>query len=170
MRVFPIPVPRFKIVDYESIFPKAYSVTIFGEAYGQKVQAVGHRYIKEANNFIIFDIKINNIDATGKFDLNAGTWSDNTDCVNNIAMNKWTTAADGAKYTFDAILIPQTAAASLSITLSTGAVYQLAIPEQAYAMGKNYTIKIQVGQDKVELGNITQTDWESVTGGDLTAQ
>ena len=37
-------------------------------------------------------------------------------------------------------------------------------------MGKNYTITIQVGQDKVELGNITQTDWESVTGGDLTAQ
>ena len=123
-----------------------------------------------ASGTTISDIKINNIDATGKFDLNAGTWSDNTDCVNNIAMNKWTTAADGAKYTFDAILIPQTAAASLSITLSTGAVYQLAIPEQAYAMGKNYTITIQVGQDKVELGNITQTDWESVTGGDLTAQ
>lgn len=54
-------VSRFKVVDYESIFPKAYSVTIFGEAYGQKVQAVGHRYIKEGNNFIIFDIKINNI-------------------------------------------------------------------------------------------------------------
>ena len=123
-----------------------------------------------ASSATISDIKINNIDATGKFDLNAGTWSDNTDCVNNIAMNKWTTAADGAKYTFDAILIPQTAAASLSITLSTGAVYQLAIPEQAYAMGKNYTITIQVGQDKVELGNITQTDWVSVTGGDLTAQ
>lgn len=123
-----------------------------------------------ASGTTISDIKINNIDATGKFDLNAGTWSDNTDCVNNIAMNKWTTAADGAKYTFDAILIPQTAAASLSITLSTGAVYQLAIPEQAYAMGKNYTITIQVGQDKVELGNITQTDWVSVTGGDLTAQ
>ena len=123
-----------------------------------------------ASSATISDIKINNIDATGKFDLNAGTWSDNTDCVNNIAMNKWTTAATGAKYTFDAILIPQTAAASLSITLSTGAVYQLAIPEQAYAMGKNYTITIQVGQDKVELGNITQTDWVSVTGGDLTAQ
>ena len=123
-----------------------------------------------ASGTTISDIKINNIDATGKFDLNAGTWSDNTDCVNNIAMNKWTTAANGMAYTFDAILIPQTAAASLSITLSTGAVYQLAIPEQAYAMGKNYTITIQVGQDKVELGNITQTDWESVTGGDLTAQ
>ena len=40
-------VSRFKVVDYESIFPKAYSVTIFGEAYGQKVQAVGYRYIKE---------------------------------------------------------------------------------------------------------------------------
>ena len=123
-----------------------------------------------ASSATISDIKINNIDATGKFDLNAGTWSDNTDCVNNIAMNKWTTAANGMAYTFDAILIPQTAAASLSITLSTGAVYQLAIPEQAYAMGKNYTITIQVGQDKVELGNITQTDWVSVTGGDLTAQ
>ena len=123
-----------------------------------------------ASGTTISDIKINNIDATGKFDLNAGTWSDNTDCVNNIAMNKWTTAADGAKYTFDAILIPQTAAASLSITLSTGAVYQLAIPEQAYAMGKNYTITIQVGQDNVELGNITQTPWTEVNGGNLTAQ
>ena len=123
-----------------------------------------------ASGTTISDIKINNIDATGKFDLNAGTWSDNTDCVNNIAMNKWTTAANGMAYTFDAILIPQTAAASLSITLSTGAVYQLAIPEQAYAMGKNYTITIQVGQDKVELGNITQTPWTEVNGGNLTAQ
>lgn len=54
-------ISRFKVIDYESIFPKAYSVTIFGEAYGKKVQAVGHRYMKEGNNFIIFDIKINNI-------------------------------------------------------------------------------------------------------------
>ena len=54
-------VERFKVVDYESIFPKAYSVTIFGEAYGNKVQAVGSRYIKDGNNFSIFDIKVNNI-------------------------------------------------------------------------------------------------------------
>lgn len=53
-------VERFKVVDYESIFPKAYSVTIFGEAYGNKVQAVGSRYIKDGNNFSIFDIKVNN--------------------------------------------------------------------------------------------------------------
>ena len=115
-------------------------------------------------------IEINGMAATGTFKFTAaGEWS-NLGVATTYAMNKWTTAADGAKYTFDAILIPQTATASLSITLSTGAVYQLAIPEQAYAMGKNYTITIQVGQDKVELGNITQTDWESVTGGDLTAQ
>ena len=115
-------------------------------------------------------IEINGMAATGTFKFTAaGEWS-NPGVASTYAMNKWTTAADGAKYTFDAILIPQTAAASLSITLSTGAVYQLAIPEQAYAMGKNYTITIQVGQDKVELGNITQTDWVSVTGGDLTAQ
>ena len=115
-------------------------------------------------------IEINGMAATGTFKFTAaGEWS-NLGVATTYAMNKWTTAATGAKYTFDAILIPQTAAASLSITLSTGAVYQLAIPEQAYAMGKNYTITIQVGQDKVELGNITQTDWVSVTGGDLTAQ
>lgn len=115
-------------------------------------------------------IEINGMAATGTFKFTAaGEWS-NLGVATTYAMNKWTTAATGAKYTFDAILIPQTATASLSITLSTGAVYQLAIPEQAYAMGKNYTITIQVGQDKVELGNITQTDWESVTGGNLTAQ
>ena len=46
---------RFKNIDYESIFTKAYSVTIFGEAYGDKIQSVGSRYIKNGNNFIIFD-------------------------------------------------------------------------------------------------------------------
>ena len=51
---------RFKNIDYESIFTKAYSVTIFGEAYGDKIQSVGSRYIKNGNNFIIFDIRVGN--------------------------------------------------------------------------------------------------------------
>ena len=114
-------------------------------------------------------IEINGMAATGTFKFTAaGEWS-NLGVATTYAMKSATTAT-GNIATFDAILIPQTVAASLSITLSNGAVYQLAIPSQEYAMGKNYTITIQVGQDKVELGNITQTDWVSVTGGDLTAQ
>ena len=129
-----------------------------------------------ASSATISDIKINNIDATGKFDLNAGTWSDNDNEQNSsISMVNVTpsTINDGDPiHVREAILIPQNLpSASLSITLNSGAVYQLALPtSQVFEMGKNYTITIQVGQDKVELGNITQTDWVSVTGGDLTAQ
>ena len=129
-----------------------------------------------ASGTTISDIKINNIDATGKFDLNAGTWSDNNnEQTSSISMVDVTpsTINDGDPiHVREAILIPQNLpSASLSITLNSGAVYQLALPtSQVFDMGKNYTITIQVGQDKVELGNITQTPWTEVNGGNLTAQ
>lgn len=35
-------------------------VTIFGEGYGNKIQAVGNGYLKDKVDFIVFDIRINN--------------------------------------------------------------------------------------------------------------
>ena len=76
------------------------------------------------------------------------------------------------KATYEAILIPQTAACTLTISLSNNSEDQLAVPSQAFAAGRCYSLTIQVGQDNVTLGSITQKDWVPGNGdGDtLTAQ
>ena len=73
-----------------------------------------------------------------------------------------------AKY--EAILIPQEAVMILETQILNGAAYQLTIPSQKYEMGTHYTITIQVGQDQVNFGSITQTPWEAVYGGGLIAE
>ena len=73
-----------------------------------------------------------------------------------------------AKY--ETILIPEEAVMILEPQILNGAAYQLTIPSQKYEIGTHYTITIQVGQDEVKLGNITQTPWEAVSGGDLIAE
>ena len=72
--------------------------------------------------------------------------------------------------TYEAILIPQTAAFTLTIRLNNNSEYQLSVPEQTFAAGTCYTLTIQVGQDKVNLGSITQKPWSEENGGPLTAQ
>ena len=74
------------------------------------------------------------------------------------------------KATYEAILIPQTTAFTLTIRLSNNSEYQLAVPSHTFEAGTCYTLTIQVGQDKVNLGSITQTDWVTKDGGPLTAQ
>ena len=83
---------------------------------------------------------------------------------------KSTTTNANMNSTYEAILIPQTAAFTLTIRLSDNSEFQLAVPEQTFAAGTCYTLTIQVGQDKVNLGSITQTDWVTKDGGPLTAQ
>ena len=86
---------------------------------------------------------------------------------------KSTTTNANMNSTYEAILIPQTAAFTLTISLSNHSEYQLAVPSHAFAAGYCYSLTIQVGQDKVNLGSITQTDWVPGNSGDdnhLTAQ
>lgn len=123
----------------------------------------------DENPVTVSKIEINGMAAKGTFNFTtAGEWSD-LGVATSYAMKSAPTTA-GNKATYEAILIPQTAAATLMITLSNNATYQLTIPEQEYKMGTHYTITIQVGQDQVGLGGITQTAWDTVSGGDLTAQ
>ena len=85
-------------------------------------------------------------------------------------MNKLGTEATGMNSTFESIIIPQTAAFSLTITLSNNTTYLMSIPSHKFEKGTCYTLTIQVGQDKVNLGSITQTPWSEENGGPLTAQ
>ena len=124
----------------------------------------------------ISSIKIGGLKAKGNFYLfadsnnghNAGSWVPD---VNSADINmKSITANEGMNSTYEAILIPQTAPFTLTIRLSDNSEYQLAVPSHAFAAGTCYTLTIQVGQDKVNLGSITQTDWVTKDGGPLTAQ
>ena len=124
----------------------------------------------------ISSIKIGGLKAKGNFYLladtnnghGAGSWDPDVNPA-DIGM-KSITANEGMNSTYEAILIPQTAPFTLTISLSNNSEYQLAVPSHAFAAGTCYTLTIQVGQDKVTIGNITQTPWQDVSGGDLTAQ
>ena len=124
----------------------------------------------------ISSIKIGRLKAKGNFYLfadsnnghDAGSWDPDVNPA-DIGM-KSITANEGMNSTYEAILIPQTAAFTLTISLSNNSEYQLAVPSHAFAAGTSYTLTMQVGQDKVTIGNITQTPWQDEPGGDLTAQ
>lgn len=124
----------------------------------------------------ISSIKIGGLKAKGNFYLladtnnghGAGSWDPDVNPA-DIGM-KSITANEGMNSTYEAILIPQTAPFTLTIRLSDNSEYQLAVPSHAFAAGTCYTLTIQVGQDKVTIGNITQTPWQDEPGGNLTAQ
>lgn len=129
-----------------------------------------------ASGTTISSIKIGGLKAKGNFYLfadsnnghDAGSWDPDVNPA-DIGM-KSITANEGMNSTYEAILIPQTAPFTLTISLSNNSEYQLAVPNHAFAAGTCYTLTMQVGQDKVTIGNITQTPWKDVSGGDLTAQ
>ena len=129
-----------------------------------------------ASGTTISSIKIGGLKAKGNFYLfadsnnghGAGSWDPDVNPA-DIGM-KSITANAGMNSTYEAILIPQEAAFTLTIRLSDNSEYQLAVPTQTFAAGYCYSLTIQVGQDKVNLGSITQTDWDPVPGGDLNAQ
>ena len=121
----------------------------------------------------ITSIKIGGLKPKGTFSLTDKTWNSSNETAADIGMVKSTTSTTTTSdipATYEAILIPQTAPFTLTIRLSDNSEYQLAVPSHAFAAGTCYTLTIQVGQDKVTLGSITQTDWDPVPGGDLTAQ
>ena len=67
---------------------------------------------------------------------------------------------------FEALILPQTAAPKLTIKMSDGRVFATTLTEREFKSGYQYNIKLKVGQDKVELGGITAAEWgEPVDGG-----
>ena len=67
---------------------------------------------------------------------------------------------------FEALILPQTAAPKLTIKMSDGRVFATTLTEQEFKSGYQYNIKLKVGQDKVDLGGITAAEWgEPVDGG-----
>ena len=123
-----------------------------------------------AEGTTISSIKIGGLKPKGTFNLTDGTWDTSNETAADIEMAPFVTPNQGMKATCEAILIPQTAPFTLTIRLDDNSEYQLAVPSHTFAAGTCYTLTIQVGQDKVNLGSITQTPWSEENGGYLTAQ
>ena len=71
---------------------------------------------------------------------------------------------------FEALILPQTAAPKLTIEMSDGRVFATTLTEQEFKSGYQYNIKLKVGQDKVELGGITASPWGYAAGGVLETE
>ena len=70
---------------------------------------------------------------------------------------------------YDALLIPQTAALTIVITLETGKSYSKTLNSYEFESGNAYTVTLKIGQDKVEIAEdgITATPLETMGGGEL---
>ena len=68
---------------------------------------------------------------------------------------------------FEALILPQTAAPKLTIEMSDGRVFATTLTEQEFKSGYQYNIKLKVGQDKVESGGITAAEWGVPVDGGL---
>lgn len=111
------------------------------------------------------------------FNYASQTWgitlSDITD-IKSLALEtpNYIDANDESKGTynasFEALILPQTAAPKLTIEMSDGRVFATTLTEQEFKSGYQYNIKLKVGQDKVVLEGITAAPWgEPVEGGEL---
>lgn len=74
---------------------------------------------------------------------------------------------------FEAIVIPQTAALTLTAKVNTGGhvrTFTKALPDMAFARGTAYSIHLQVGATVVNVSNVKVNRWEEVpNAGDFSA-
>lgn len=72
--------------------------------------------------------------------------------------------------TFEALIIPQTAALKLTIELSDNRVFTATLDSREFSSGKHYNITLRVGRDTVTLYGISASRWESTDGDDLATE
>ena len=106
---------------------------------------------------------------------------DNTQSATDIIMHPETTlttgeTAAGVDAATEAIVVPQSTAFTLRITLSNGKVFTYTYrnagtsDKYTFESGKAYTLNLNVGKDIVTLGGITSSPWTTVNGGQLETE
>lgn len=110
-------------------------------------------------------VTIDGTRTTGTLNLTTATSASEVITVND---DEYATPIKAAKFTndggYEALIIPQETYLNISVTLSNGQVYRTTTGTVNFQPGNTYTINLQVGQDKVELGGITASPWESGDG------
>lgn len=120
----------------------------------------------EVTNQTITSVEVGDMYASGTLKISDNTWTlgDNPATTNLTMTNK------------ELLVIPIEEGTSfpITITMEDGRIFttdiSLAQVSNQLAPGTQYNISLQVGQDKVTLGNITAEPWTSITGGELETE
>lgn len=117
----------------------------------------------DASAASVTSVKLSGATLGGTLDLTDGAW---TLSGTSAAVTMYYNAT--AK-TAECILPPQTIdALTITVTLSDGSVYVFnAASAVTVNAGTQYTMDVQVGQDVINMGTISITEWNAVNGGNL---
>lgn len=125
--------------------------------------------LEDGQNLTFTSVKLSNCATATTVNLTAGTAGTATNSGQTITLY----AATPNKQ-YECILVPQTFAQSLKveITGNNGKVYTFTSNKDlTFASGKQYTLNLTVGRDKVTTGTISAKSWgEEQQGGDLVTE
>lgn len=117
----------------------------------------------EVTNQTITSVEVGGMYASGTLKISDNTWT--------LGDNPATTNLTMTNNELLVIPIEEGTSFPITITMEDGRIFtteiSLAQVSNQLAPGTQYNISLQVGQDKVTLGNITASLWESVDGGQL---
>ena len=119
----------------------------------------------ELTSQTITSVKVEGMYASGTLNVSDNTWSDLPEANTILAMAN-----------NELLVIPMESCTSLpiTITMEDARVFKttinLATVENMLEAGVQYNINLQIGQDKVTLGDITASPWGYATGGVLETE
>lgn len=125
--------------------------------------------LEDGQNLTFTSVRLSNCATTATVNLTDGTTGNTTNSGQTITLYA---ATPNEQY--ECILVPQTFAQSLKveITDNNGKVYTFTSNKDlTFASGKQYTLNLTVGRDKVTTGTISAESWGSEQqGGDLVTE
>lgn len=125
--------------------------------------------LEDGQNLTFTSVTLSNCATTTTVNLTDGTTGNTTNSGQTITLYAAT-----ANEKYECILVPQTFAQSLKveITDNNGKVYTFKSDnELTFSSGKQYTLNLTVGRDKVTTGTISAESWDNEQqGGDLVTE
>ena len=119
----------------------------------------------EAGGLEIVSIEVKNMYASGTLNIKENTWTYPGEATATLAMTN-----------HEVLVIPMEKCESfpIVITMNDGRVFKatisLAAVENELKFNSQYNIRLQIGQDKVFVGDITAAPWVAENGGDLETE
>ena len=119
----------------------------------------------EAGGLEIVSIEVKNMYASGTLNIKEDTWTYQGEATATLAMTN-----------HEVLVIPMEVCESfpIVITMNNGRVFKatisLADVDNELKSNSQYKISLQIGQDKVTVGNITAAPWVAENGGNLETE
>ena len=119
----------------------------------------------EAGGLEIVSIEVKNMYASGTLNIKEDTWTYPDEATATLAMTN-----------HEVLVIPMEVCESFPIVITMNddrvfkATISLAAVDNELKSNSQYKISLQIGQDKVTVGNITAAPWVAENGGDLETE